>query len=105
MRRAAMFLPFLTFGGRLMKKIHAGMLMAILIFGLPLTSQKAHGQEAAAELKTLDAKLTEAFKARDVEMLGKHLADGYTLIDPRGGVHGKKKYLKHLADGTKVHDL
>jgi ketosteroid isomerase-like protein len=84
-----------------MKKISAGVLMAILTVGL----SSARGQDAVSDLKKLDAKLTDAFNARDVETLGKHLADGYTLIDPRGGVHGKKAYLKHLADGTKVHNL
>jgi ketosteroid isomerase-like protein len=85
-----------------MKKINVGVLVAILTVGL----SAARGQDAAGELKTLDAKLTEAFKTRKFEMLEKHLADGYTLIDPRGGIHGKKQYLKHLADGTpKVKDL
>jgi ketosteroid isomerase-like protein len=83
-----------------MKKISAGMLMAILTVGLPLASQGARGQDAAAELKTLDAKLTEAFMERNVKMLGKHMADDYMMIDPRGGTHSKTKYLKHLAEGT-----
>jgi ketosteroid isomerase-like protein len=80
--------------------------MAVLTVGLPLASQTAHGQDAAAELKTLDAKLTEAFKERDVKMIGKHMADEYVMIDPRGGLHEKTKYLKHLAEGTgKAHDM
>ena len=85
-----------------MTKINTGVLVAILTVGL----SAARGQDAASDLKALDAKLTDAFKTRDYQMLGKHLADGYTLIDPRGGVHSKKQYLKHLADGTaKVKDL
>jgi ketosteroid isomerase-like protein len=85
-----------------MKKISAGVLMAILTLGL----SAARGQDAASDLKALDAKLTEAFKDRDFQTLGKHLADGYALIDPRGGVHGKKQYLKHLTEGTpKVKDI
>jgi ketosteroid isomerase-like protein len=89
-----------------MKKIGAGMVMAILSVGLPSASQGARGQEAAAELKALDAKLTEAFMGRNVKMLGKHMADEYILIDPRGGTHGKTKYLKHLAEGTgKIKDV
>jgi len=79
-----------------MKMIGAGLLVAILSIGL----SPARGQDAMADLKALDAKLTEAFKTRDLEVLAKHLGDGYLLIDPRGGVHGKKQYLKHLADGT-----
>ena len=85
-----------------MKKISAGVLMAILTVGL----SSARGQGAASDLKSLDAKLTEAFKDRDFKMLGKHMADDYIMIDPRGGVHSKKQYLKHLADGTaKFKDL
>lgn len=79
-----------------MKKISAGLAMAILAVGL----SQARGQDATADLKALDAKLTQAFKERDFKMLGKSMADDYMLIDPRGGIHGKKQYLKHLAEGT-----
>ena len=56
--------------------------------------------DAASDLKALDAKLTDAFKARDFKMLDKHIADDYILVDPRGGIHDKKQYLKHLTEGT-----
>ncbi len=79
-----------------MTKLNTGVLVAILTVGL----SAARGQDAVSDLKTLDAKLTEAFKERDVETLGKHMADDYILIDPRGGIHTKTKYLKHLADST-----
>jgi len=83
-----------------MKKICTGLLMAILTFSL--SSALAQGRKAddSADLKALDAKLTDAFKARDVQLLGKHMDDEYILIDPRGGTHSKKEYLKHLAEGT-----
>jgi len=87
-----------------MKKICAGLLMAILTVGVGLSP--ARGQDTADAVKALDAKLTEAFKERDVKMLGKHMADDYMMIDPRGAIHGKKHYLKHLAEGTaKFKDL
>ena len=54
-----------------MTKINTGVLVAILTVGL----SAARGQDAASDLKALDAKLTEAFKTRDYQMLGKHLAD------------------------------
>jgi ketosteroid isomerase-like protein len=79
-----------------MKKIGAVLLMAMLFVGL----SAARGQDAASDLKALDAKLTNAFKTRDVKMLDKHTDVDYVLIDPRGGVHDKKQYLKHLADST-----
>jgi ketosteroid isomerase-like protein len=81
-----------------MKKISA-LLTAILIVGL---SSQARAEEKKADkddLKTLDAKLTEAFKTRDFDTLGKHMDENYILIDPRGETHNKKTYLKHLADG------
>jgi ketosteroid isomerase-like protein len=79
-----------------MKKISAVLLMVIL--GISLST--ARGQDATSDLKTLDAKLTDAFKTRDFKLLDKHTADDFILIDPRGGVHDKKKYLKHLTDST-----
>jgi ketosteroid isomerase-like protein len=79
-----------------MKKISMGAFVAILILGV----SSARGQDAASDLKALDAKLTDAFKAHDFQKLGKHLAEGYILIDPRGGVHGKKKYLEHLSNAS-----
>ena len=66
----------------------------------PLVCRTARGQDTAADLKTLDAKLTEAFKARDFQMLGKHMDEDYMMVDPRGGIHNKKQYLKHFNDGT-----
>jgi ketosteroid isomerase-like protein len=97
------FSPDLHFGGWLMKKMCMGAFLAILTLGV----SAACGQDAASDLKALDAKLTDAFKAHDIQKLGKHLADGYILVDPRGGVHGKKKYLEHLtnASTTKIDEL
>jgi SagB-type dehydrogenase family enzyme len=92
------------FGGLLMKKISAGLLMAILTVGVALSPARA--EDAASDLKALDAKLTKAFKDRDVKLIGKHMANDYILIDPRGGSHDKKHYLKHLAEGApKFKDL
>ena len=85
-----------------MKKISAVLIVAILAVCL----SAAHGQDAATDLKALDAKLTDAFKTRDFDKLDKHTDEGYILIDPRGGVHTKKQYLGHLKDGaSKVKDL
>jgi ketosteroid isomerase-like protein len=84
-----------------MKKISAVLLMAILAVCL----SAARG-DTGSDLKTLDAKLTDAFKASDVRTLDKYMDEDYILIDPRGGVHNKKQYLKHLTDGaSKVKDL
>ena len=72
MWRAAVLLTLFTSGGRLMKIVSTVLFMAILAVGL----SPAHGDdkktETAAELKALDAKLTDAFKSHDFEMLGKH---------------------------------
>jgi ketosteroid isomerase-like protein len=81
-----------------MKKIGAGLLMAILTVAVGLSP--ARGQDPVSDLKALDAKLTNAFKDRDFKMIGKHLADDYILIDPRGGTHNKKQYLKHFSEGA-----
>lgn len=79
-----------------MKRFIAAKLIAIVALGVSVS----YAQDAASDLKALDAKLTEAFKTRDVKLLGKHMADDYIIVDPRGDVHNKKKYLKHLSEGT-----
>jgi ketosteroid isomerase-like protein len=87
-------------GGRLMKKISAFLLMTILAVGLSPARAEEKKADTASDLKALDAKLTEAFRTHESEALGKHMADDYMLIDPRGAVHTKKQYLEHLTKGT-----
>jgi ketosteroid isomerase-like protein len=85
-----------------MKKITSILVMAILAFCL----SAARGQDTVSELKTLDAKLTDAFIAHDFKMLDKHTADDFLLIDPRGGMHDKKGYFKYLGAGkSTVNDM
>jgi ketosteroid isomerase-like protein len=82
-----------------MKKISALALVAILAISLSSAraEDKTSKADTAAELKALDTKLTEEFKAGEFEALGKHMDDDYFLIDPRGGVHTKKQYLEHFS--------
>ncbi|MGO8753378.1 MAG: nuclear transport factor 2 family protein [Thermoguttaceae bacterium] len=80
-----------------MKIVSTVLFMGILAVGLSPARGDDKKTETAAELKALDAKLTEAFESHDFEMLGKHTADDYILIDPRGRVHTKEKYLEHLS--------
>ena len=82
-----------------MKMVSTVLFMAILAVGLSPARGDDKKAETAAELKALDAKLTDAFKSHDFEMIGKHIADDYILIDPRGGVHKKEQYLEHLSKG------
>lgn len=89
-----------------MKKICAGLFVAIMTVGLSPARGEDKNADIASNVKALDAKLTAAFIARDFQTLGKHMDEGYVIIDPRGEVHSKTKYLKHLTDGTsKVKDL
>jgi ketosteroid isomerase-like protein len=80
-----------------MKKVGTVLVMAILAVGLSPARGEDKKADAVSELKALDAKLTAAFKARDVKTLDKYTAEGFTEIDPRGGIHTKKQYLKHLS--------
>ena len=80
-----------------MKKIGAMLFVAILAVGLSTARAEDKKADTMAELKALDAKLTEGFQARDSKMLGKYTADDYILIDPRGGLHTKDKYLEYLS--------
>jgi ketosteroid isomerase-like protein len=85
-----------------MKKITAVFVLASLAVCL----SAARGQDTVSDLKVLDAKVTDAFIAHDFKLLDKHTADDFMLIDPRGGIHNKKEYLKHLnGSGSKVSDL
>ncbi len=92
-----------------MKRVMGGavLLVAIVLLGLtPVFGEEKKDDKTAEAVKALDAKLTEAFRARDFQLMGKHMEDGYLLIDPRGGIHTKTQYLKLLADGTaKFKDL
>ena len=92
-----------------MKRVISGAVALMAIQGLclaPIFAEEKKEDKAAEAVKALDAKLTEAFQARDFELLGKHMADDYLLIDPRGGIHTKAQYLKYLADGkSKLKDF
>jgi ketosteroid isomerase-like protein len=82
-----------------MKRVVGG--AVLLGAALVLIAKPVFGEEKGAEdLKALDAKLTEAFKKRDFQLLGKHMAEDYILVDPRGHLHTKAQYLKYVADGT-----
>jgi ketosteroid isomerase-like protein len=82
-----------------MKKISAVLLLLVAILAFGLTPARADDKD---DLKTLDAKLTEAFKNRDVKTLDKHTADDLIVIDPRGKAHDKKGYLEYLGGKGKV---
>jgi ketosteroid isomerase-like protein len=89
-----------------MKKISAGLFMALLTVGLMSARGDDKKAEDKSDLKALDAKLTQAFKDKDFQTLGKHMDDTYLLVDPRGALHNKEQYLKYLADSApKFKDL
>jgi len=89
-----------------MKKVAAVLLMAALAAGLGPARAADEKADTISDLKALDAKMTDAFKDRDVKALDKYTAKDYLEIDPRGGVHNKKKYLEHLSKGiAKFEDL
>jgi ketosteroid isomerase-like protein len=84
-----------------MKKIIPVLAMVIPVFCL----SAARAQDAS-DLKTLDAKLTEAFIAHDFKAIDKHTADDFLLVDPRGAIHNKQEYFKYLGAGkSKVGDV
>jgi ketosteroid isomerase-like protein len=89
-----------------MKKISAGLFMALLTVGLLSARGDDKKVEDKSDLKALDAKLTQAFKDRDFTLLGKHMEDSYLVVDPRGGLHNKEQYLKYLSESApKFKDL
>jgi ketosteroid isomerase-like protein len=82
-----------------MKRLSAVLLLVVAILAFGLTPARADDKD---DLKTLDAKLTDAFKARDVKTLDKHTADDFVAIGPLGKVRDKKQYLEHLSKGKAV---
>jgi ketosteroid isomerase-like protein len=89
-----------------MKRVGTMLLLATLALGLAPVRGEDKKADTASDLKALDAKLTAAFKTRDVKTLDKYTADDYLEIDPRGGIHNKKQFLEHLTKGTaKFEDL
>jgi len=87
-----------------MKRVGTVLLMGTLALALPPARGADKKPDSVSDLKALDAKLTDAFKVRDVKTLAKYTADDYLEIDPRGGVHTKKQYLAHLSKGTAKFD-
>jgi len=88
-----------------MKKLGVVLLAAVLASGLtPTRGEEKKADKAADDLKALDAKLTEAFKNHDVQMLDKYTANDYIAIDPLGRTHEKKKYLDHISKGIAKFD-
>ncbi len=87
-----------------MKRLATVLLLATLAFGLSSVRGGDKKAETVSALKALDAKLTDAFKDRDVATLDMYTAKDYLAIDPRGGVHNKKQYLAHLTKGSAKFD-
>jgi ketosteroid isomerase-like protein len=89
-----------------MKRVVGGavLLVAILAFGLaPVFGEE---QKTADAVKALDAKLTDAFKNRDVKTLEKFTAADFIAISPTGKVHDRKEFFERMGKSTlKVADL
>jgi ketosteroid isomerase-like protein len=82
-----------------MKRVSAVLVLLMAILAVGLTPARADDKD---DLKALDAKLTEAFKARDVKTLDKYTAEDFVAIGPLGKVRDKKHYLEHLTKGKAV---
>lgn len=57
---------------------------------------KTGGKEKIDEVKELDHKLSQAILKGDFDMLDKHTAEHYMMIDPLGNVWGKKKNIEFI---------
>jgi ketosteroid isomerase-like protein len=69
-------------------------ILVAVVFMLPVA--RAQAQDKAEEVKKLDRKLSEAILKGDFELLDRHTAEHYMLIDPIGNVWGKKKNLEAM---------
>jgi ketosteroid isomerase-like protein len=83
-------------------------LLAMLIAG-PLSRAQAQDKVVTKgpqveEVKKIDHHLSRAMEKGDIELIDKHTADHYMLIDPVGNVHGKKKSLAFIKDKKVTYD-
>ena len=75
-----------------------------LIFGLlmgltiPLAAQEAPG--AAAQVRRLEEKWTEAYKERDLDILSTLLTEDFVITVEDGSTYSKAGYITHSADTT-----
>jgi len=76
------------------------MLVTVLLT-MPLSRTQAQDKvltkgEKVDEVMDLDRKLSHAMEKNNIEMIDKHTADHYMMIDPVGNVWGKKKSIEFL---------
>jgi ketosteroid isomerase-like protein len=83
-----------------MKRVGMALLVATLVFGLSLARGDEKADKTSAELKALDAKLTEAYKNHDAKMLEMHTSEDFIEISPWGKVHTRKEFLEHIGKKT-----
>ena len=58
--------------------------------------------DAAAQVRKLEEKWTEAYKERDLDVLSKLLAEDFVITVEDGTIYSKAGYITHTAD-TSVH--
>ena len=83
-------------------------LLALLIAG-PLSRAQAQDNvvtkgEKIEEVKKLDHMLAHAIEKGEFDLLEKHLAEHYMIIDPTGNVWGKKKSLDFIKSKSITYD-
>jgi ketosteroid isomerase-like protein len=73
-------------------------LVLLACFQIRLAAQEAPA--AAAQVRKLEEKWTEAYKARDIDILSSLLTEDFVITVEDGNTYSKAGYITHSADPT-----
>lgn len=65
---------------------------------LPICSRAQEQSGAAAQVRKLEEKWTEAYKARDIDLLSSLLTEDFVITVEDGSTYSKAGYITHSAD-------
>jgi|HubBroStandDraft_1064217.scaffolds.fasta_scaffold00954_14 ketosteroid isomerase-like protein len=71
-----------------------------LLFCLTLRMTAQEPDDAAAEVRRLEEKWTEAYKRRDIDILSTLLTEDFVITVEDGATYSKAGYITHTADST-----
>ena len=83
-----------------MKTRVAATLALGLLVCLTIRSAGQEAPAAAAQVRKLEEKWTEAYKARDIDILSSLLAEDFVITVEDGNTYSKAGYITHSADST-----
>jgi len=83
--------------------MHRKAIPQLVVLLVPFLSALAAAQGKSADadkIISLEKKWTEAYKVRDISLLGTLLAEDFVITVEDGSTYGKAGYISHTADST-----